>query len=96
MKCLPLISIAASSLFFSFALNGTEFLFNDADGLAVTSAENFGESSGEWNSNSPLKVEAGNLNIGFTENYKSNHLNITSGSDDIFTLDTAINSGKHI
>ena len=86
------------ALFLSFTLllsANVEFLFNDADGTAVTSSSNTGETSGSWNSDSPLLIDGGSLNIGYTATNKSTHVN-NNNTTDSFTLGTPLDSGKHI
>ena len=96
MKIIPLI--VCFGLFHSFALllnANIEFLFDDADGSSITAASNTGETSGSWSSGSPLLIDSGSLNIGYTENNKSTHVN-NNNTNDSFALGTAIDSGKHI
>ena len=96
MKIIPLI--AYFLLFHSFALllnASVEFLFDDADASSITAASNSGETSGSWTSGSPLLIDNGSLNIGYTESNKSTHVN-NNNTNDSFTLDSALDSGTHI
>lgn len=79
---------------FALLLNANvEFLFEDADGSAVTAAANTGDTTGTWSSASYL-IDGGSLNIGYTANNKSTHVNGNNTSDS-FTLDSALTTGKH-
>ena len=96
MKVIPLIALFALSHFACLTLTAdVDFAFDDADGSSVASSSNTGSTSGTWTSDSPLLIEGGSLNIGFTENNKSTHVN-NNNTDDTFTLGTPIDSGKYI
>ena len=91
-----LYPLALLALFQSFVLTlsaNVIFQFEDADGSSVISASNSGQTSGTWSSESPLLIDNGSLNIGYTQNNKSTHVN-NNNTIDSFTLDTAIDSGK--
>jgi hypothetical protein len=95
MKFLPFL--ASIALFQSFALllnANVEFLFDEVAGSTVTAASNSGDTNGSWSSDSPLLIDDGSLNLGYTTNNKSTHVN-NNNTTDSFTFDSAIASGKH-
>ncbi|MDG1701912.1 MAG: hypothetical protein P8I61_03240 [Opitutae bacterium] len=95
MKFLPFL--ASIALFQSFALllnANVEFLFDEVAGSTVTSASNSGDTNGSWSSDSPLLIDDGSLNLGYTTNNKSTHVN-NNNTTDSFTFDSALASGKH-
>ena len=95
MKFLSFLSSIALFQSFALLLNANvEFLFDEVAGSTVTSASNSGDTNGSWSSDSPLLIDDGFLNLGYTTNNKSTYVN-NNNTTDSFTFDSALASGKH-